>query len=187
MPTETETGNETAQERQEAETGESPRPRATGWLVAVTIVALVLAGAIVAGILELRTVNRYRDHNAQRDAILGVAKELAQVSYSLDYEKYPQQSTHIADLSTGKFRQGVVDSAQGLGSLLTQGKVKSTCEITGAGIEQDDGNTATVLLSITTHLTNTQIQTPQNRDYRVAIGLVRQGEQWLVQSNDVIA
>jgi Mce-associated membrane protein len=93
----------------------------------------------------------------------------------------------IVVLTTGNYRQGLIDSTNGLQYVLAQGKVKSSATITAAGIERDDENTATVLLSITTQVTNSEIQVPQARHYRVAIGLIRQGSQWLVQSNDVIA
>jgi Mce-associated membrane protein len=171
-----------------AATPDDPAPRrATRWVLSVFVLVVVLVAAVVAGLILLRPVLDYRDVAARRDAILSVARDAAQRSYSLDYESFPQESAKLIAQSAGKYRQGLIDATQGLQHILTQGKVKSTCVITAAGIERDDENTATVLLSITSSVTNTEVTTPQPRIYRVAINLVRQGDQWLLQSNDVIA
>jgi Mce-associated membrane protein len=167
---------------------EDPAPRtAKRWLISVAALVVVLVAALVVGLILLLPVLDYRDVAGRRDAILAVARDAAQRSYSLDYESFPQESGKLIAQSTGNYRQGLIDASQGLQHILTQGKVKSTCVITAAGIERDDENTATVLLSITSSVTNTEIQTPQIRYYRVAINLIRQGDQWLIQSNDVIA
>lgn len=171
---------------EEAGDGERTRSRRRiRWPAAVLV--LVLAGSLGVGGWQLSSVLDHRDVTARRDAVLSVAREVAQLSYSLDYESFSAQLPKIAAETTGNYRQGLLDSAKGLGYILTQGKVKSSCTITAAGVERDDDNTATVLLSITTRVTNTEIKVPQVRYYRVAIALVRQGPQWLVQSNDVIA
>lgn len=157
----------------------------TRWLGGA--LGLVLMASLVVGGILLHSVLDHRAENARRDAILTVARNAAQTSYSLDYEAFPQQVSQIVAETTGTYRKGLIDSTDGLRYILTQGKVKSSCTITAAGIERADENTATVLLSITARITNTEIQVPQVRHYRVAIGLLRQGSQWLVQSNDVIA
>lgn len=165
---------------------EPPRP-ATGWLIAVTALAVLLVGSLVMGFVLGRSVLDYRAVGARQAAILSVARDVAQRSYSLDYQSFPQQSAKIIAETTGSYRQGMINSEPGLQYILTQGKVKSTCTITAAGIERDDGNTATVLLSITSTVTNTQVRTPEVRFYRVSMSLLRQGTQWFVESNDVIA
>ncbi|KAA9163658.1 hypothetical protein FPZ12_009165 [Amycolatopsis acidicola] len=177
----------TVTEEAPAEVEEKPPPSPKRWLIGMLVLLLVLTAALVTGGILLRPVQEYRSAGDRRDAILAAAKDVAQLSYSLDYETFPQQSSKIAGATTGSYRQGLLDSSQGLGSILSQGKVKSNATITAAGVEKDDANTATVLMSITVQITNTELKTPQTRYYRVAIGLVRQGAQWLVQSNDVIA
>lgn len=170
--------------------GEDPAPpprRARGWLVAVVSLVVLLVVSLVVGVVLLRPVLDHRGVTERRDAILSAARDVAQRSYSLDFETFPQESAKIIGSTTGNYRQGLIDTVPGLQHILTQGKVKSTCTITAAGIERDDENTATVLLSISSSVTNTEIQIPQVRIYRVAMNLERQGSQWLVQSNDVIA
>lgn len=165
---------------------DSPPPP-TRWLVTTLVLVALLVASLVTGALHLRSVLDYRATADRRDAIMSVAREVAELSYSLDYQSFPRQVSKIVAATTGDYRKGLVDSSKGLQHLLTEGKVKSTCTITAAGIERDDDNTATVLFSITTRVTNTEVQQPKVRHYRVAIGLTRQGDQWLVQSNDVIA
>ena len=171
----------------EAADDTAPPNRPTRWLAGILGLALVLLAALVTGGILLGSVLDHNDAITRRDAILSVANDVAQASYSLDYETFPDQVSHIIAATTGNYRQGLIDSTDGLKYVLTQGKVKSSCTITASGVERDDENTATVLLSITTRVTNAEIQVPQVRHYRVAIGLIRQGSQWLVQSNDVIA
>ncbi|NKQ51557.1 hypothetical protein HFP15_01535 [Amycolatopsis sp. K13G38] len=189
--------SETAQEAVEAEAAEqepearaeetAAPPRSATWFVAALVLAVVLTASLVVGGLLLRSVLDYRATADRRAAILSVATDVARQSYSLDYQTFPQQMPKIVAATTGAYRQGLIDSQQGLQYILTQGKVRSTCTITASGVERADDNSATVLFAITTHVTNTEITTPRDRFYRVAIGLVRQGETWLVQSNDVIA
>ncbi|TDV55350.1 hypothetical protein [Actinophytocola oryzae] len=188
-----EAGESTADEPTEEEPTEDvddedepPRPPRR-WLGTVLVLVVILVAALVTGALHLRSVLDYRATDDRRDAIMSVAREVAELSYSLDYQSFPRQVSRIIAASTGNYRKGLVDGAKGLGYLLSEGKVRSTCTVTAAGIERDDENTATVLFAITTRLTNTEIRQPQTRYYRVAIGLVRQGDQWLVQSNDVVA
>lgn len=186
-PVEDESAKEPEPIEDESATEPAPPRRPTGWLAGMLGLALVMVIALVAGGILLRSVLDYREDTARRDAILSVARDVGQLSYSLDYETFPEQVSKIVAATTGNYRQGLIDSTDGLQYILTQGKVKSSCTITAAGIERDDENTATVLLSITTQVTNAETQVPQVRHYRVAIGLIRQGSQWLVQSNDVIA
>jgi Mce-associated membrane protein len=174
-------------ESTEDTSAEEPPRRPTRWLVTMLVLVALLAASLVTGALHLGSVLDYRATAERRDAIMSVAREVAELSYSLDYESFPRQVSKIVSATTGDYRKGLIDSTKGLQHLLTEGKVRSTCTITAAGIERDDENTATVLFSITTRVTNTEIQQPQVRHYRVAIGLTRQGDQWLVQSNDVIA
>jgi Mce-associated membrane protein len=184
---------EQAEDTEPAEQAEDPEAvakttrSARRWLVAVLALAFVLTLLLVCGGLLLNTLLSHRATDARREAILSVARDVAQVSYSLDYESFPQQAAKIISETSGNYRQGMINSQQGLQYILTEGKVKSTCAITAAGIERDDDNTATVLLSITSQVTNTEVKVPQTRVYRVSMSLERQGDRWLVAGNDVIA
>jgi Mce-associated membrane protein len=173
---------------QDASAATEVRPRpARRWLSSVAALALVFVALVGAAVFLARPVLAFRADSARRAAIIAVATDVAQRSYSLSFQTFPQQSGAIIAETSGNYRQGLVSSERGLQYILTQGQVKSTCTITAAGIERDDANTATVLLSITSSVTNTQIHTPQVRYYRVAMNLERQGAKWLVESNDVIA
>lgn len=173
-------------EEKPAKAVESTQP-AGRWLVAVLSLAFVLLLLLIAAGFLLQKLLADSAAGARREAILSVAHEVAQRSYSLDYESFPQEASKIISQTTGNYRQGMIDSEKGLQHILSQGKVKSTCTITAAGVERNDDNTATVLLSITSRVTNTEIQVPQPRFYRVSMNLQREGDQWLVLSNDVIA
>ncbi|MBE9373314.1 hypothetical protein IQ251_02530 [Saccharopolyspora sp. HNM0983] len=176
-------------DRETEGTAEAPpeRTRPIRWVVGMGALVIVLSSSLVAGGMLLTSVLDYRAAADRRAEITSVARDMAQLSYSLDHQTFPKQVDQLASMTTGEYRQGLIDGRDGLRYILEQGKVKSSSDISAVGVERNDANSATVLLSVTTHITNTELKTPQTRHYRVAIGLVRQGPRWLVKSNDVIA
>lgn len=184
---------ESADDPEEAPAGGSeagtagPGPRSRGWLTSMVVLLVVLVISLVVGGIKLHSVLDYRAATDRREAILSVSRDVAQRSYALDYESFPKQSSEIISRTTGRYRQGLVNASKGLQDLLKKGKVKSTCTITATGIERADENSATVLFSINSRVTNTEVKAPKVRSYRVAMQLTRQDDKWLVASNNVIA
>ncbi|HEV7831330.1 MAG TPA: hypothetical protein VGP04_21330 [Pseudonocardiaceae bacterium] len=151
--------------------------------VAALAVALVVL-LLVAGLLlnHDQWVSRDTQRRAAIDAAQSVALELS----TIDAANAAQHMDALLKQSTGEFHDQVGGYAAIFRGVLQAGNVTSRSHVTSAGIEHQDGSTATVLVTVSATVTNSQLPAGQQRDYRLAVRLQNDGDRWLASKVDYV-
>lgn len=118
--------------------------------------------------------------DARRAEAIGLAREVATTLASLDSTDLPRQTDLLADRSTGAFRKQLLGSGAVLRSLAGSARFTARGEVTSVGLEGDDEQRATVLVTTTARVTNTALPQEATRVYAQVIVLERAGDRWLV-------
>ncbi|HEY4007734.1 MAG TPA: hypothetical protein VGM60_21475 [Pseudonocardia sp.] len=156
--------------------GGRPRPKGlvlTGSLVLV-LVLLWAAGALL--FLQHRGTEQRNTEERQATA---VAQQVATDLTSLNATDAQEKIDSLTRESTGNFR-GQIDSYAALvRALLSQNQAGSNGTVSAVGIEKQDGNSASVLVTVTAVVSNSNLPSAQPLSYRLAIQLRRDAGRWL--------
>lgn len=174
--------------RGDAEAGEAgPRAaRPAGWWLVVTSVLLVVI--VVAATLGTVTGLRARAASASeadRDQVVAVARQVVDDFISINGQNVQEHVDRMSAVATDPFRTELGKFSAVFGAILTQGQVQATGGIDAVGIERIDGSSATVLVSASTTVRNTEVPDGAPRDFRLVLGLRQEDGAWRVASVEV--
>lgn len=119
---------------------------------------------------------------AQREPALAAARQVAMDISSIGAENAQDRLARLDAATTGSFREGLSGYAALLQDMLRQGRVTSRATVTATGLEHIDADTATALVSVTATVTDAAMPGGEERHYRLAIQLLRDGDRWLASS-----
>jgi len=154
--------DETADEDYDESDDEEPVAGPTGWrrwmpsLYTIGALAAVVIIGAFAG-LSACMVHQHRDATAQRQreaAFVGGAKQGVINMISLDYNKAKEDVQRVIDGSTGPFKDDFQQRANDVISVVTQSKAVTEGTVNAAALESIDENSAVVLVSATSQITN---------------------------------
>ncbi|HVV08209.1 hypothetical protein [Amycolatopsis sp.] len=94
--------------------------------------------------------------------------------------------TRLLQSTTGGFHDQLTQQAASFKQALTQGQVVASGQIAEAGVERLSGDDATALVVASANIKNTQAPQGENRQYRLQLGLHREGDQWLVSDLEFV-
>ncbi|MCV7443922.1 hypothetical protein H7K33_16930 [Mycobacterium paraense] len=150
-------------------------------LPAIAAVATVIAiCAFVA--VSAYMVSQHRDatENQQREAaFIAGAKQGVLNMISLDFNKAKEDIQRVIDGSTGQFKDDFQQRANDFISVVTQSKAVTEGTVNAAALESINGNTAVVLVSATSQVTNS----PPGKDvpplaWRLRVTVAKVGGQY---------
>jgi Mce-associated membrane protein len=160
--------------------------RPSRWIVQIVIlsVLLLLLLAVSGVLLWHDPVGKAK---IQEEAVVNAARVVALELSSIGANNASQRIDSLAKQSTGEFHDQLSGYAVMFEKVLQAGAVTSQVNITSAGIERLDENKATVLLTVTAIVSNSQVPNGEPRGYRLAVELERAGDQWLVSKVNYVA
>ena len=145
--------------------------------VAATLAVLAIGGLIVSTVLMLaqhRSVTQ-RQHQAAEYA--AAARQGVVTLMSLNYETVDDDVKRIIDNSTGDFKKDFESHADDFTKTARVSKTITEATATVAGVESMSDAEAVVLVAASTKVTNTAGAKEEPRNWRLAIYLVREGDQ----------
>lgn len=149
--------------------------------MAALTLALVALGA-ASGLLHRH--EQAAGSAAGQQAALSAAKAVALELSTIGAGNAAAHLERLATLSIGEFHDQLSGYSPILQKILQAGNVSSQGTVTAAGIERHDADTATVLVTVSTTVTNSQLPSGQLRGYRLSVELRRSGTQWLAAKVD---
>lgn len=160
----------------------SPQRRAAA-LVAVSVAAVVaVLVASLAAVATMRASHRSAVDAAGEDAVSAAASKVATV-LSYDYRHLTDDFSRAEAQLTPRFRkQYEATTAKGVEPLAAKYKAISTAAVTSAGLVTAEPDRATVLVFVAQTVTNSQLTAPRLDRSRINVGLVRSGDDWLIDS-----
>lgn len=132
------------------------------WTPAIAAVAAVIGICAFVG-LSAYMVLQHRDTTEQRQreaAFVAGAKQGVLSMISLDFSKAKEDVQRVIDGSTGQFKDDFQHRANDFISVVTQSKAVTEGTVNAAALEAINGNSAVVLVSATSQVTNS----PPGRD-----------------------
>ncbi len=159
-------------------------PRRHGRL-AVAAVALLLVVAVAAAVLSVLAWRGTAGTVADRDEATAVASQVVRDFIGIDADNAKGNVENMLAVATDPFRTELGRFSEVFGAILAQGKVRAEGGIDAVGIEHIDADTATVLVSASTTVRNTEVPDGAPRDFRLLLGLRHEDGAWKVSTVEV--
>lgn len=169
----------------EAEAGASkssrlPRVRVSRlfWKVLASCLTLIVIAALLGVSGWMIWHHRQAEHRQQLAAeYTAAARQTVVTLMSLDFNHAQDAVKNILDNSTGEFREDFEAQSKDFVKLAQDAKVVTEANVTAAAVDTMNDNNAVVLVAVNTQVTNTTGANKQPRPWRVAVDMVREGDQ----------
>lgn len=147
--------------------------------------ATVLAGLAMTATCALLAASGYllwhhrqvSDEQQQRAEFAAAARQAVVTLMSIDGAKAEEDVQRIIDSSTGQFRDDFQASAKEFTDVAKESKSVTTASVKASAVESMSGDSAVVLVTAATTITNTAGANQQPRTWRLSVDVVRDGGQ----------
>lgn len=154
-------------------------------LAAVLLVAVVVGAVFV--VREHRDGERDREAQERYGAVQQAAAEEVLAMFNIDYRDPQATIEKVRAGATAEFAEEFDKASGGVVDLTAQAKSVMTAEVLWTGVVDVDPDSATVIVATTGTVVNTQTgEKPSARNFRLKLGLVREGDRWLTASLDFV-
>jgi Mce-associated membrane protein len=162
---------EPVRERRRWRVGRTVKVLAAGIAFACTCALITLSVLMVQS-------HRHQAAEQQRSAeYAAAARQSAVTLMSLDFNKAKEDVQRIIDNSTGQFKDDFKNQADDFIKVAQDSKVITEVSINATGVEQMTNDTAVVLVSATSRVTNAAGAKQEPRTWRLSVNLQRDGGQ----------
>lgn len=153
------------------------RGRGLFGLIALLVVTVLLLGcAVVAGVFWVKG----QSTEAGRENALLSARTTAVNLTTIDFATAEDDVRRVLDGSTGDFGGLFTQNLDSYVGVVKEGEVVTTGEVTEAGIESYDGETASAVVAVETTVKNKTVPDGEQRFYRLVEQMEYQDGRWLV-------
>ncbi|EUA01390.1 hypothetical protein I547_4084 [Mycobacterium kansasii 824] len=171
-------------EGQDAAEAAAPRGRSWRWLrVLLAGLAKAAAVVIICGFAALSGIMVWQHHQTTQrheraEAFADGAKKGIINMISLDFRKAKEDVQRVIDSSTGEFKDEFQQRAADFTKVVEQSKVVTEGTVTATAVESMDGNTALVLVSATSRVTNGGNGKEEPREWRLKVTVTEEDGQY---------
>lgn len=161
-------------------TSRLPRVRVSRlfWKVLASCLTLIVIAGLLGFSGWMIWQHRQAEHRQQLAAeYTAAARQTVVTLMSLDFNHAQDAVKNILDNSTGEFREDFEAQSKDFVKLAQDAKVVTEANVTGAAVDTMDDKNAVVLVAVNTQVTNTSGANKQARPWRVAVNMVREGDQ----------
>ncbi len=146
-------------------------------VLASCLTIIVIVGLLVASGWMIWH-HRQAEHRQQLAAeYTAAARQTVVTLMSLDFNHAQDAVKNILDNSTGEFRDDFESQSKDFVKLAQDAKVVTEAKVTAAAVDTMGDDKAVVLVAVNTQVTNTTGANKQPRPWRVAVDMVREGDQ----------
>ncbi len=168
------------------QTAATPGPRRSGRYSAVLAGLIVVVVALVGlGVVLGLRILQAEAEQTRRETVLQTARQFALDLTTIEYRTVDRDVQRLRDGSTEQFPEKF-----GLGpafiDVVKQSQLVSTGEVTSAGVERVDENTARVLVAVRTTVRDVELPEGTPRNYRLGVQLTKTSDRWLVSNVEFI-
>jgi Mce-associated membrane protein len=150
-------------------------PRWTRWAGAAGVIAT--AALLAAGGFMIKYQQDVRAHDSARAEFAAAARQVVVTLMSIDF-KNPQDSVQrIVDNSVDPFRQEFQGAAEDFVKVSEDAKVTTKATVNASAVESMTADTASVLVSASSTVTNAEGAEEAPRNWRLKVDLKRDGDQ----------
>jgi len=161
------------------------RRRPSRWAAQVAALSIALIVLLTVSELLFRH-DQATPTDAARQAAVNAAEAVALELSTIGAGNAGEHMESLAKQSIGEFHDQLSGYSPIFQKILQVGKVSSRGTVTATGIERLDADSATILVTLSATVTNSQLPAGQLRGYRLAVQLERSGTQWLASKVDYV-
>lgn len=158
------------------------RPSWRAIAVALAVVALLVVAA-ERGLAWHDLRGRIADEKAVVAAAQAEVEGLIDISGSTSEDDL----TRLLDGATADFRKELESQADRLRKALADNAVEASGEAVSGAVVELDGDRATVIVAAVGTVTNKRTESPEPRNYRLRVDLLKTGDTWLVSGLEFVA
>ncbi|WP_280414111.1 hypothetical protein [Nocardia carnea] len=148
--------------------------RPSGRAVARAVVAVIVLVSLAAGGYSIWNHQQITAAQAREDEFLNAAREGVIALTTLDSGKAADDVKRVLDHSTGAFRTDFQTRSEDFTKVVEQSKVATQGEITAAAVESMTDESAVVLVSAVSRVTNTAGAQQEPRVWRLSVTVTRE-------------
>ncbi|MEW2483189.1 hypothetical protein AB0876_26755 [Mycobacterium sp. NPDC049093] len=148
------------------------------WKVLASCLTIIVIVGLLAASGWMIWHHRQAEHRQQLAAeYTAAARQTVVTLMSLDFNHAQNAVKNILDNSTGEFRDDFESQSKDFVKLAQDAKVVTEAKVTAAAVDTMSDDKAVVLVAVNTQVTNTTGANKQPRPWRVAVDMVREGDQ----------
>lgn len=148
------------------------------WKVLATCLTLIVTvGLLILSGLMIWHHNQAEHRQQLAAEYTAAARQTVVTLMSLDFNHAQDAVKNILDNSTGEFREDFEAQSKDFVKLAQDAKVVTEAKVTAAAVDTMSDDKAVVLVAVNTQVTNTTGANKQPRPWRVAVDMVREGDQ----------
>jgi Mce-associated membrane protein len=167
-----------ADESEEEQVGRRRWPVGRILKILAAAVAVFCTGALITLSVLMVIDHRHQAAEQQRSAeFTAAARQSVVTLMSLDFNKAKEDVQRIIDNSTGQFRDDFKNQADDFIKVAQDSKVVTDVTVNATGVESMTDDSAVVLVSATSRVTNTAGAKQEPRSWRLSVNLQREGDQ----------
>ncbi|OBI90326.1 hypothetical protein [Mycobacterium asiaticum] len=180
------------EERVEAGALSSQRSRRRRWLPSLSttlkVAAIILTCAFVAASGYMLWYEHDANERHQRAAnFVAGAKQGVINMTSLDFNRAKEDVQRLLESSTGEFRDDFQQRAKDFVTVVEQSKVVTQGTITATAVESMNDNSASVLVTATSRITNAAGAKDEPRVWRLRVTVTEEGGQYKMSKLEFVA
>lgn len=160
------------------------RPRLATVLASIATVAT--CALVAASGYLLWHHQRVGDEQHRRAEFSAAARQAVVTLMSIDGSKAQEDVQRIIDSSTGQFREDFQNSAKEFVDVAKQSKSVTTASVKASAVESMSKDSAVVLVTAATTISNTAGANQQPRTWRLSVDVVRDGGQIKMSKVDFV-
>lgn len=170
-------------------TGDEPpgvaSPRRS-WMIGmiVLVVAAILLASLTA--FNYGRIGQADSVRLREQTILQIARQGVLNVTSLSHQNIDATLKNLVDGSTGEFRKQFEGRSSTFKDMVAQSAVVSEGTITEAGIESSDDHSGKAIVAVRAKVSNKAAPQGEQRQYRMAVNVVREGDRWLVSGLEFV-
>nr|WP_280399713.1 hypothetical protein [Nocardia carnea] len=145
--------------------------------VARLAVAVIVLVCLMAGGFSMWNHYQITADQAREDEYLNAAREGVIALTTLDSGRAGEDVQRVLDHSTGAFRTDFQTRSQDFTKVVEQSEVATQGEITAAAVESMTGESAVVLVSAVSRVTNSAGAQQEPRVWRLSVTVTREGSE----------
>jgi Mce-associated membrane protein len=152
--------------------------------------ALLVAATVAASVVCVVQLTQLRDQSERedvRDEVLAAARTSVLALTDIDASTTDDEMDSFFDGMTENLVSEFKPQAGSFRRAMVENKVRAKGSIVAIGIKSIDERSAKVVVAATARVANARIKDPQDRSYRLSVGMKLVNNRWLVDSMEFVS
>ena len=160
--------------------------RSRGGLILAWGLSALLLVALAGLIVSVVAIRKQQSRDDERAAILQAGRQTAVDFTTYKFGNWDDDVKRVLNGSTGQFKDEFSSASNQVKAEVVANQASSDGKVLEAAVVSMDADSASILVVADAVVTNTAVQTGQQRHYRIKLDMVRDGNRWLTADLEAV-